>query len=498
MGNYDGFGTYKFGGSGGGGGTSAGTSNQHQITDNSGGFLASILQETGGQIGAGGVTVSAVFSLSSIVDRGFIMPSMTTVQQNAISTPATGLEIYNTDTDAPMYNHSVDGWIPTGRYAGNPSTGTGAKNGQVMGANLDGELIAVRLVGVGATIYPANSSGNYSNNSVNLGTSGQNFLYGYFNRTYVNQVWVGSGQNIISATNAGSVGGGMSFSSGASQNFLKIHGETSYKGVSIADTDIISSDRIEASAVLELQSTTRGFLTTRMTTAQQGAISTPATGLQIYNTDDDTPNYNHSVDGWIPVGRYALNGAVINGGSAPTNSNMITSATTSGELTYAPFRWATGGGAYFMCTNTSGALSSGAIQLGAGSTLRWGTAWLTVANFSQQAQFSTGYIKGITGVSQLVLGGTTEGSADAHVSFVNAIGKIGVAVRDDGASFNNSVNIDASAILDLTSTTRGFLPPRMTSVEMNAISSPATGLMIYDTTTNQWMGYDGTSWVIIG
>ena len=88
-----------------------------------------------------------------------------------------------------------------------------------------------------------------------------------------------------------------------------------------------------------------------MTTAQQGAISTPATGLQIYNTDDDTPNYNHSVDGWIPVGRYALNGAVINGGSAPTNSNMITSATTSGELTYAPFRWATGGGAYFMCTN---------------------------------------------------------------------------------------------------------------------------------------------------
>jgi hypothetical protein len=152
---------------------------------------------------------------------------------------------------------------------------------------------------------------------------------------------------------------------------------------------------------------------------------------------------------------------------------MITSATTSGELTYAPFRWATGAGAYFMCTNTSGALSSAAIQLGAGSTLRWGTAWLTVANF-------------------------TNASANAHVSFVNATGKIGVAVRDDGASFNNSVNIDASAIMDLTSTTRGFLPPRMTTVEMNTIATPATGLMIYDITTNQWMGYDGTSWVILG
>ena len=57
---------------------------------------------------------------------------------------------------------------------------------------------------------------------------------------------------------------------------------------------------------------------------------------------------------------------------------------------------------------------------------------------------------------------------------------------------------DASAILDLTSTTEGFLPPRMTTVQMNAVGSPATGLMVYDTTTNQWMGYNGTSWVILG
>ena len=57
---------------------------------------------------------------------------------------------------------------------------------------------------------------------------------------------------------------------------------------------------------------------------------------------------------------------------------------------------------------------------------------------------------------------------------------------------------DASAIIDITSTTKGILPPRMTTVQMNAIASPATGLMIYDTTTNQWMGYNGTSWAILG
>lgn len=57
---------------------------------------------------------------------------------------------------------------------------------------------------------------------------------------------------------------------------------------------------------------------------------------------------------------------------------------------------------------------------------------------------------------------------------------------------------DASALFQVDSTTRGFLPPRMTTVEMNAVSTPASGLMVFDRTTSQWMGYNGTSWVILG
>ena len=58
---------------------------------------------------------------------------------------------------------------------------------------------------------------------------------------------------------------------------------------------------------------------------------------------------------------------------------------------------------------------------------------------------------------------------------------------------------DASAILDLTSTTEGFLPPRMTTAQMTTLAATAVeGLMIFDTTTKQWMGYNGTSWVILG
>lgn len=71
-----------------------------------------------------------------------------------------------------------------------------------------------------------------------------------------------------------------------------------------------------------------------------------------------------------------------------------------------------------------------------------------------------------------------------------------------GFTNNASVTVDASAVIQADSTTKGFLPPRMTTVQMNAIGSPATGLMVYDTTTNQWMGNNGTpgapNWVIIG
>ena len=40
---------------------------------------------------------------------------------------------------------------------------------------------------------------------------------------------------------------------------------------------------------------------------------------------------------------------------------------------------------------------------------------------------------------------------------------------------------DASSALDITSTTGGLLVPRMTAAERDAITSAATGLMIYQT-----------------
>lgn len=57
---------------------------------------------------------------------------------------------------------------------------------------------------------------------------------------------------------------------------------------------------------------------------------------------------------------------------------------------------------------------------------------------------------------------------------------------------------NASAVLDLTSTTKGLLTPRLTLAQRNAIASPATGLVIYQTdNTPGFYYYNGGAWVSV-
>lgn len=58
-----------------------------------------------------------------------------------------------------------------------------------------------------------------------------------------------------------------------------------------------------------------------------------------------------------------------------------------------------------------------------------------------------------------------------------------------------SATPDASALLDLQSTTQGFLPPRMTTTQRNAISSPADGLVVYDSTVGAFYFRQSSAWV---
>lgn len=54
-----------------------------------------------------------------------------------------------------------------------------------------------------------------------------------------------------------------------------------------------------------------------------------------------------------------------------------------------------------------------------------------------------------------------------------------------------------SAVMEITSTTKGFLPPRMTTAQKNAIATPAAGLVVYDTTLNKLCVRTASAWETI-
>ncbi|MBK6966759.1 MAG: hypothetical protein IPH20_23385 [Bacteroidales bacterium] len=63
-----------------------------------------------------------------------------------------------------------------------------------------------------------------------------------------------------------------------------------------------------------------------------------------------------------------------------------------------------------------------------------------------------------------------------------------VAINTDGSDPDNS------AMLDVKSTGKGFLPPRMTTGQRNAIASPVEGLVIYNTDEKGLNIFNGTDW----
>jgi hypothetical protein len=140
----------------------------------------------------------------------------------------------------------------------------------------------------------------------------------------------------------------------------------------------------EASAILQLESTSKGFLPPRLTSAQRDAIPSPAEGMVIYNTTDKRLEFSD------------------------------------------------------------------------------GSNWFNLADGSS-----------ITAVN----GNAASGSAGVYL----------------GASATTLA--DANALLELESTSHGFLPPRLTAAQRDAIASPAEGLIIYNTESDCLESFNGSYWI---
>lgn len=94
-------------------------------------------------------------------------------------------------------------------------------------------------------------------------------------------------------------------------------------------------------------------------------------------------------------------------------------------------------------------------------------------------------------------GAVTINSANAAVDVAVGTNQLVVKGASGGTGIGTATP-NASAALDVTSTTKGFLGPRMTTTQRNAIASPAIGLLIYNTSLNFYQVYNGTGWTSVG
>jgi hypothetical protein len=158
---------------------------------------------------------------------------------------------------------------------------------------------------------------------------------------------------------------------------------------------------------------------------------------------------------------------------------------------------------------TGGVLIQGLLELSrAGEALNLsGNSYMSINGAGLYFMGVTGALFGTNGfngqtVGFRTTGGFTFGIGTSTYHYLTT----GNATFTDITGTASSTNTIASAVLEARSTTKGFLPPRMTTAQMYAISSPANGLEVYKTDgyqgkyvyiENEWMPVeDGTEMIV--
>ena len=87
-----------------------------------------------------------------------------------------------------------------------------------------------------------------------------------------------------------------------------------------------------------------------------------------------------------------------------------------------------------------------------------------------------------------------QGTSD-NLTFFESNGDAARVTFESGGNVGiGTASPNANAILDLTSTTKPFMPPRMTEAERDAVSGPTAGMVIYNSTTNVLNFHNGSAW----
>ena len=161
--------------------------------------------------------------------------------------------------------------------------------------------------------------------------------------------------------------------------------------------------------------------------------------------------------------------------------------TLAGTGTYLPMTFYTSGSER-MRIDTSGRVAIGTSSPNTSATLTLKqTASAYQIQLEQSNVATAGYAFRCDGGDGDLTFNRYETSAFTERMRLTAAGSLGI-----GTSSPN-----ASAILDAQSTTKGVRFPNMTTTQKNAISSPAAGLVVFDTTLSKLAVYSGSAWQTI-
>ena len=413
-------------------------------------------------IGTNAPNASSILDLTSTT-QGLGLPSMTTTQQNAIATPRTGLEIYNSTLLTPQfYNGSV--WTGAWYKRGNAGTTAGT------------DFIGT-TDGVDVVFKRANVTSGWLNSALNNTSFGVNSLP-------------------ITATGGSNTALGVNSLNGLSSGIRNIAiGHLSGTKMGASNNNIAIGYRTlgdAAAGQTGSENTTVGNNAMIFTTS---ALRNSGLGFQnLYNL---TTGEQNTAIGWGVMQSVTTS-------SRNTAVGSQSGGTTADDNTYlgygAGYAHAAGSGSVYIGSE-AGFRSSGADNVAIGR-LAGGTI---VNQVSGDSNIFIGSRAGshfaMVGASKNILIGYDARPANYtgrnQLNLGNVLWGSGCSGTGQTAAGSLSVGVNtpnASALLDLTSTTKGLLLPRMTTTEINAIASPAAGLTVYNTTLALICFYNGTAW----
>lgn len=502
-----------------------------------------------GYTGIGSTTAfpSAQLAVTSTT-RGFLPPRMTSTQKSAISTPATGLVIYQTDSTEGLYQYKSTGWEAIG--------GGGANI-----YNSDGTLTATTRV------LSYSVTGNYENKLIfrNTGVTGgpnDDFIfeasiatvpkliiwnpnYGGAVSFFAGQIGFAGGRMYLST-----IGHDITFSPGGVQAVRFFNG-TGNVVIQNGGTFVDSGYRLDVNGTARFQDslTCLGQITTKTQVINAGSISSNAlivssnSTFAIGSTNGKRVANFASDQGDLPgilLGYDATDGTGIIAGATQSSGSGIDFYTFTGSAWGSRARITKAGrlllgttteSTYLLDVNgtarVSGDLSITSIINGS-IPISSSTFCLNISNNSGQVLFrvnnNASSVLFLDGNSSLSTGSTI--NSVSHAGFIIGVSSIhGSTGGSNGGQYfgavDNASNLtrymvghgskglkielsptstfETSALLQVSSTTKGFLPPRMTATQLAAISSPAVGLVAYQTDGTEGLyQYKSTGWTLVG